>query len=312
VSGHHLAAWRHLRARAVVVAIADPDAAAAARRAGEFEIPSQYDSVEQMLDAEALDAIDVAAPREAHAPICRLAAARGVAILCQKPLAPTFPEAEALVADVGDRVRLMVHENWRFRPHYRRIRDWLTASRVGDVRTVTMQVLTSGLLSDDVGVLPALSRQPMLATLQRMLLMEVLIHHLDTLRFLLGPLTLAGAQLGRSCAAIVGEDRATLLLTTSGGAAVSLVGDFMAHGHPPQAFDRLELLGARGAILLERDRLCLIGDPAEDVSVDLAANYEASYLGAIAHFLDRMADGAAFETSAAEHLETLRIVEAAY
>jgi predicted dehydrogenase len=312
VSAYHLEAWRKLRARAAVVAIADPDATAAARRAAEFEISSQYDSVEQMLDAQALDAIDIAAPREAHAPICRLAAARGVAILCQKPLAPTFPEAEALVADVGDRVRLMVHENWRFRAHYRRIHAWLAASRVGDVRTVTMQVLTSGLLPDDTGALPALARQPMLKTLQRMLVTEVLIHHLDTLRFLLGPLTLGGARLGRSCTAIAGEDRATLFLTAKGGAAVSVVGDFMAHGHPPQAFDRLELLGTRGAILLERDRLRLIGDPAENVGVDLAANYEASYLGAITHFLDRLADGAAFETSPAEHLETLRIVEAAY
>ena len=328
VSAHHLRAWRQLADRATVVAIADPELGAAERRAAEHGIAAVHDSVEAMLDAHAIDAIDIAAPREAHAPICRLAAARGIAILCQKPLAPTLAEAEALVAEIGPRARLMVHENWRFRPHYRRIRAWLgtdvpgvpgvpdvpdvPASRIGDVRTVSMALLTSGLLPDRTGALPALVRQPMLMSLERMLLMEVLIHHVDTLRFLLGPLTLAGASLGKNCPAIRGEDRASLFLTTAAGAAVTLTGDFMAHGHPPQAVDRLEVLGTRGAILLEGDRLQLRGETPEELAVDLAADYAQSYVAAMTHFLDRLADGAPFETAPEDNLETLRIVEAAY
>jgi predicted dehydrogenase len=312
VARHHLDAWGGLTDRAAVVAIADPDVAAARAQAALHGVPAVHPSVEAMLDAERLDAIDVATPREAHAPICRLAARRGLAILCQKPLAPNLAEAEALAADLSDRTRLMVHENWRFRPHYRRAHAWLRAGRVGEVRTVTMSLLTSGFLPDATGALPALVRQPMLATLDRLLLMEVMIHHVDTLRFLLGPLTLAGARLDRSCPAIRGEDRASLLLTTTDGAAVSLVGDFMAHGHPPEQFDRLEILGSRGAINLERDRLRLRGDAEEDVALDLQANYKASYAGAIGHFVDRVTDGGPFETGPADNLETLRIVEAAY
>jgi predicted dehydrogenase len=315
VSAHHLDAWTRLATRATVVAIADPDIDAARARAAAFDIPAVYASVDRMLAAEQIDAIDVAAPREAHAPICRLAAARGLAILCQKPLAPTLAEAEALVADIGNRSRLMVHENWRFRPHYRRVHGWLRDGQVGDVRTVTMAIETSGLLPDHQGRFPALERQPMLATLDRMLLMEVLIHHVDTLRFLLGPLTLAAATLGRSCPAIRGEDRAALQLTTATGAGVSIVGDFMAHGHPPEQYDRLEILGTRGVVTLERDRLRLRGDieeDVEDVTVDLKAGYRDSYLGALTHFLDRLADGGPFETGPEDNLETLRIVEAAY
>ena len=152
----------------------------------------------------------------------------------------------------------------------------------------------------------------MCETLDRFLLMEVLIHHVDTLRFLLGHLTLQSARLGRSCPAVRGEDRAALWMTTAGGAAVSVVGDFVAHGHPPEQFDRLEILGTRGAITLERDRLRRRGDTNEDVTLDLPANYTASYAGAVAHFLDRLTDGGAFETGPEDNLETLRIVEAAY
>lgn len=311
VTQHHLEGWRRLAGRASVMAIADPNVEAARSRAAAFGVPAVYDSVEGMLNSEQLDAIDVAAPREAHAPICRLAARHGLAILCQKPLAPTLAEAEALVADVAA-ARLMVHENWRFRPHYRRIAAWLREGRAGEVRTVTMSLLTSGLVPDANGALPALVRQPMLATLDRLLVMEVMIHLVDTLRYLLGPLSLAAAQLGRSCAALRGEDRASLLLTTAGGAAVSLVGDFMAHGYPPEQFDRLEILGTRGAITLDRDTLRFHGDAEEEVLLDLAANYRASYADAIAHFVDRLADGGPFETGPEDNLETLRIVEAAY
>ncbi len=50
----------------------------------------------------------------------------------------------------------------------------------------------------------------------------------------------------------------------------------------------------------------------ENVAIDLAANYEASYLAVLTHFLDRLDDGDAFETSPEDNLETLRIVEQVY
>ena len=313
VAPHHLRGWALVSDRAEVVAIADPDVERARQRATEFAVRSVYPSVEAMLSDERLDAIDIAAPREMHAPICRLAADRGLAILCQKPLAPTLAEAEALAADVRARsARLMVHENWRFRPHYRCIDEWLRAGRVGTVRTVTVALLTSGFVPGPRGELPALVRQPMLATLDRLLLMEVMIHLVDTMRFLLGPLRLTGAQLGKSCAAVRGEDRALLLLATLDGAAVSIAGDFMAHGYPPEQFDRVEILGTRGTIILERDRLRLQGEVHEEMALDLAGNYAASYAGAIAHFVARLADGSPFETGPDDNLETLRLVEAAY
>jgi predicted dehydrogenase len=136
----------------------------------------------------------------------------------------------------------------------------------------------------------------------------------DTLRFLLGPLALHSAAIGRSCALVRGEDRASMFMTTDGGGAVTLIADFMAHGQPPTLRDRLQVLGTTGAILLEGDRLSLLrdGQVEEDVAIDLAADYDASYLGALTHFLDRLDDGGAFETSPEDNLETLRIVEQVY
>jgi predicted dehydrogenase len=103
-------------------------------------------------------------------------------------------------------------------------------------------------------------------------------------------------------------------MTTASGAAVSLIGDLMAHGYPAAQRDRLEIQGTAGAIVLEDDRLRLVrgARAEEEVAIDLEANYKASYLGALTHFLDRLDDGAAFETSPEDNLETLRIVEQMY
>jgi predicted dehydrogenase len=121
-----------------------------------------------MLGAERLDAIDIAAPRENHASLVRMGVARGLAVLCQKPLAPTLAEAEALVAETRG-ARLMVHENWRFRRYYRDAATWLPAGAIGAVQQCQITLLTSGLLPDPDGNRPALVRQPFLLHEPRLL-----------------------------------------------------------------------------------------------------------------------------------------------
>ncbi|MCP6467958.1 hypothetical protein NL473_28205, partial [Klebsiella pneumoniae] len=88
-----------------------------------------------------------------------------------------------------------VHENWRFRPYYREAARWLRDGRIGKVEAAALTLVTSGTVPDAEGRYPALDRQPFMASEKRMLVAEVLIHHLDTLRMLLGPLKVEAAAL---------------------------------------------------------------------------------------------------------------------
>jgi predicted dehydrogenase len=311
VSRHHLIGWSALAGRAQIVAIADPSAGHAARRAAEFGIGATYATAEAMLSAERLDAIDIAAPREVHAQMVRLGAAHGLAVLCQKPLAPDLAQAEALVAEMAG-VRLMVHENWRFRRYYRDAARWLAEGRVGDVQQCQMTLLTSGLLPDADGIRPALQRQPFMQGLRRMLVNEVLIHHLDTLRVLLGPLRVAAARLGRSCPDMAGEDNALVTLEARSGAGAVLLGNMAAPGYPAAQADRMVLLGSEGTIRLDGPVLECVGARPGRAEYDLAACYQGSYDAAIAHFVDAVQSGGAFETSPEDNLATLRLVEDCY
>ena len=129
-----------------------------------------------MFAAAELDAVDIAAPRQFHAPLVRLAAKRRLPVLCQKPLAPNLHEAIELAAEVKNQTRLMVHENWRFRGYYRDAAAWLREGRIGDVKQAQLTLLTSGVLPGPDGLRPALERQPFMRGEKRMLVAEVLIH----------------------------------------------------------------------------------------------------------------------------------------
>ena len=312
ISWYHLVAWRNAGARARVVAVCDPDPRRAAARAEEFGIARVYQDPAAMLAEETIDALDVASPRETHAAWVEAAADRGIDVLCQKPLTPTLAEAEALVERVGSRVRLMVHENWRFRPWYRELRRWIADGLLGEITLARLATISSGFLPDADGRRPALERQPFMAREPRLMLAEVLIHHLDTMRFLCGPLRVVGARASRTLADVTGETLAAVFLETAAGAPATVIGTMAAPGYPPRPPDRLELIGSKASVILADNELRLLGSSPRAERYDPDAGYQASFDGVIAHFVECLETGAPFETGPADNLETLRLVEHAY
>lgn len=312
ISQHHLIAWSRLGNRAKVVAVADPDRGKAERRAEAFRIPKVYSDVAAMLAAEEVDAVDVASPRETHAENVELAAARGIDVLCQKPLAPTLALSEALVRSTGDRVRLMVHENWRFRPWYRQVKRWLDEGEIGRSLLGNMTLLSSGLLPDANGRRPALERQPFMAFETRFMIAETLIHHLDVVRWLMGPLRVVGARASRSIDEVKGETLATIFMETAEGVPVVVTGTMAAPGYPARTLEHFELIGSKASAALAGTELRLMGPHPKSLDYDFDQAYQASFDGVIAHFVDCLESGSAFETGPVDNLETLRLVEHAY
>jgi D-apiose dehydrogenase len=145
-----------------------------------------------------------------------------------------------------------------------------------------------------------------------MLVAEVLIHHLDTLRVLLGPLHVKAAALSRTCPELAGEDGAVIQLETQHGAAVSVFASFAANGYPAALSDRLEIFGEEGSIRLDGPLLTCLGKSPDERHYDLAAEYQGSYNAAIAHFIDSLRSNRRFETSPEDNLKTLKLVEDCY
>ncbi len=311
ISQYHLVGWQ-AQPDVELVALCDPDPVRAGSRAKEFGIPRIYASMEAMLSAESLDAVDVITPVGTHAPLVRLAADAGVHVCCQKPLCATVAEARALIDDVGDRVRFMVHENYRHRPHYAAIREWLAAGRIGRPTAARMTVRGACTFTGD-GTEPfLLKRQPYLREFRRLLVFEVLIHHLDALRVLLGPLEVQHCMLDTVSTEIAGEDVALVMLRGRDGLGCLVDGHIGAPGHAPLPADRLEITGTTGTLVFDRDRLWLEGRPETLVTFDLAKNYQVCFSAAVADFVSGLRSGAPFQTDRLENIETLELMEACY
>jgi predicted dehydrogenase len=307
ISEFHLRAWRRT-AGATVVAICDPDIARAAARAGEFGIERVYRDFERMLAEQELDALDIATPLETHEALVRIAAVHGVDAMCQKPLAPTLDAARRLADETQGRIRLMVHENWRFRASYRLVRRWIAEGRLGRIQQCFMVAHSSGLVADAAGARPALRREPSLATSRHLTIGTLLVHHLDVLRCLLGDLSLVAVRAGRMAEEVVAETYATLLLESEAGAPVVLSGNMAAPGRPTYIADALTIIGTEASVVFRDGRLDLSGPQAgESHGFDQPDLYQSAFDACVDHFVGCLRSGAPFETDARDNLRTLSL-----
>ncbi len=310
ISLYHLRAWQ--AAGVPVVAVCDLDRGKAEARAQEFGIERVSDDPAALFAEGGFDLADIAASVEGHAPLTRLAADHGVHVLLQKPMTETVAEAEALIAEVGERVRFMVHENYRFRPHYMTVRRWIDEGRIGRPRHAQIAVRGSGLCPRP-GQEPFLvERQPYLKGFRRNLVFETMIHHLDVLRLLVGPLRVVAARLNRLAEGLPGEDTASILMEGEGGLIATADGCICAPGYPPLHGDRLEIVGTRGTVVMDYNRVYLVGAEQEAEEVDLLGRYQECFDHAIGSFVEGVRAGTPFETDRLDNLETLRLMESVY
>lgn len=117
VSDMHLAGYLAHPERVSVVAACDPVAERRQHVEDTYAIPHTYAEVEELLDAEDLDAAVVCTPSHLRLPSVTAIACRGVHVLVEKPMADSYAEAQTLVQVCDDAgVQLAVNQN--FRDHY--------------------------------------------------------------------------------------------------------------------------------------------------------------------------------------------------
>lgn len=311
ISGFHLRGWSEVD-NCEVVAICDPAIEKAKARAQEFNIAKVYADFETMLRETRPHAIDIATPVATHAPLVRIAAGLGVHVSCQKPLTPTVAEAEALIADVGTRVRFMVHEHYRYRPHYLDMKRWIDAGKIGAIVHARMTVRTSGTAQLE-GVEPfLLARQPYLYQFKRFAIFEVFIHQLDVMRTLLGPLQVVACEIAQVNKKLAGEDLALITMKGRDGLTAVLDGNTSAPGYAPLPQDRFEIIGSKDTMIYDGDKLYLASGKEVALHYDLAANYQRCWSGCVQDFARGLRTGAPFQTDRLDNIETLKLMENAY
>ncbi|MHC4984681.1 MAG: Gfo/Idh/MocA family protein [Planctomycetota bacterium] len=243
--GAHLRAYAQ-HASAELVAVCDIDEARAKAAAAAWAVPNVYTSLDDMLAAETLDAVSVATPDAAHTDVVVACVAAGLHVLCEKPLATTVADGQAMIA-AADAAGAMLMVGWhnRWNPPFVEAHRSIREGELGEVRYVYYR------LSDTVYV-----PTQMLPWAGESSVMHFLgSHALDTTCWLLGrrPVRLSCRRQAGVLKAM-GVNVADLYVTTlefDDGALAVIENSWILPQSSPALIDhRVEILGSDGAIYL--------------------------------------------------------------
>ena len=313
---NHLHAWNDLRDRCSIQAVCDLDGAKARSAAADFGIPGVHASIDELLEREAVDFVDIVTTAPSHRSLVEACARRGVAAIVQKPLAPDWGEATALVAAMDRAGRpLMVHENFRFQSPLLRAAEVLRSGAIGEPVWGRFSFRTG----HDIYV-----GQPYLAQVKRFVLLDLGIHVLDVARVFMGEAETVACRSQSVRPGIAGEDMATVMLGHRGG-ATSIVDVTYASRQSPDPFPQtlLHVDGRKGSIRLERDFHLTVTTPAGTTREIVAPQarpwmsrqwclIQDSVVQTQRHWLDCLDRGTEPATSGRDNLKTFALVEASY
>jgi len=253
----HLPAWSKL-SECDVVALADPSPMALAAAGETFGIARRVLDYRELLDDDAIDAVDICSPSALHAEMTIAALESGKHVLCEKPMATSRAQAAAVLAAwrAGDK-KLMIAQHLRFDPNVLQLRAYLAQHSPGEIYYARGQWLRRRRLPARPGF-----------TDRRLsgggALFDLGVHLLDLAWWMIGcprPTCVTGVthnHLGRrgdlggewgewDAARIDVEDFAAGLVRFEGGAALSLEVSWLAF-QPEKEFWRLQMYGSRAGI----------------------------------------------------------------
>jgi predicted dehydrogenase len=253
-----------------------------------------------------VDAVIVTVPTPFHRPVTELAAAHGKHVFCEKPIARTLDDAEAMVA-ACDRagVRFMVGHVCRFFSEFVRIREVLQAGTLGQVGLVR---------ASRVNAHPQESQRWFrdLAT-SGGLIVDLMIHDFDTLRWYFGDVERVFAHGLSYTPYQQTSDYALAVIRFANGVIAHVEGSW-AH-----SFWRttMEIVGEHGIVRHDGEASAPIRIERKNPTLQdplitrVGAFSENPYRAELQHFFARLADGAPFVSEGSDSIRTLEVALAA-
>ncbi len=290
-----------------VTRVADPDAARAAALAARLGARATTDT-EEAVGADDVDAVLVTTPTPSHRPVTELAAARGKHVFCEKPIARTVADGEAMVAACARAgVRFMVGHVVRFFPEYARIHALLQEGALGEIGVVrASRVNAYPKASRDWYADLAASGGP---------IVDMMIHDLDTLRWYFGEVERVYAR-GLSGTPHQPRVDYALAIVRFASGPIAHVETSWAHATFRTA---IEVCGSLGTVrhageetqALRLERTAPAEEARAGVQVPASPTAESPYQTELRHFLEGIATGAPFLVTGEEAVRSLGVALAA-
>ncbi len=128
--------------RVAPVAVCDLSPVSARYAAETFDVPNHYTDLERLLEFERPDVVHILTPPSTHVQLASLCLEAGAHVICEKPVAASIDELEALL-DVADRCDRKITEshNYCFNPAITDISRLLDDGTLGQLREVEIRIV---------------------------------------------------------------------------------------------------------------------------------------------------------------------------
>ncbi|MFG3440319.1 Gfo/Idh/MocA family protein [Nonomuraea sp. NPDC047897] len=347
----HSQAWRNVGAffdlplaprMAVLAGRSKERTSAAAAQLGWADVETDW---RELIRRDDVQIVDICTPGDSHADIAIAALAAGKHVICEKPLANTVAEAEAMVrAAASAPGRSMVAFNYRRVPAVALARRYVEEGRLGEIRHVRAQYLQDWIVDPDFPLVWRLQKDKAGSGA----LGDIGAHIIDTAQFVTGqhvvgvsaltetfvkerPLAADSAGLAATGGAATGpvtvDDAALFIGRMSGGALASFEATRFATGRKNAL--RIEINGSRGSLAFDFEAMnelwvsegdggftrVLVTEPDHPYvgawwPPGHGLGYEHTFTHEIKDFLEAVARGGDPEPSFADGLRVQRVLAA--
>ena len=266
-----------------------------------------YDTLDAMLPE--IDVLDICTPTHLHRDMALAAAAAGVDIVCEKPLARTVEQAQEMIAACeAAGVKLLVGQVVRFFPEYAYTREKTVSGEIGDPAVIRLKRGTS----------KPTGTSSWFSNLEQSggMILDLMIHDFDYARWVgVDVKTVFAKSIG--CEHPDAEvDHALAILTHENGIISHIESSW---AYPAPLFrTQIEIAGSNGLIQHDSDATTSLNfflhqKEVADVDVPLPSNplHEDPYTTQIKAFYSHITQGTPLPVSAADGLAALQISLAA-
>lgn len=315
----HYQAWQKLSKTLPIelVAVIDKDLAKAEKTAAEFRIPFAFSSLKE-LDFIQVDLIDIITPPQSHQTLIKQALELDANIICQKPFCENYKQAKNMVDLAKQKNQtLVIHENFRFMPWHRKLKELLSQNLIGDVLNTSFKFRPG----DGQGKEAYLERQPYFQKMPKFLVHETAIHIIDVFRYLFGEISEVSAQLRQCNPVINGEDSALISFEFKKGMSGLFDGnrclDHAASNHR-RTMGEMWIEGTKGCLRLDGEARIWHREfqQIEEKQIDYAwqdigFGGDCVYL-TTEHICQHFINGTKLENNGFEYLKNIKIEDAVY
>lgn len=302
---HAQAIASHPHARLVLVS--DPFGTAAEDLAAAHGARAVKDAAEVFADPE-VDAVIIGSPTPLHAEQVLAAARAGKSVLCEKPVASSVAEAQALADELStfEHPPVMVGFQRRYDPSIKKAHDLMTAGEIGSVEQLSIQARdpeapSASYIASSGGIFK-----------------DCTIHDFDQARFFLGDIaevTAFGQNNIPELADSGDFDAVVVVLRSTDGALATITNN----RHCAAGYDqRMEVHGADGSLFVENLRPTSVVvnkkgfSAAQDPYLDyFLERYADAYRDELTAFIDAINAGTPVSPDVEDGIRALALAEAA-